>query len=87
MKKIIFLICFIWSLLNGASFIWNHMHVKEDKETFVLEIIARCFVDQTVLDRTRNADHGEVYASVTDKTRPNPSLEDPLRDIEVNGNL
>ena len=45
------------------------------------------FFNQIVLDRAWNAGHGGVYVPVTDKTRPNPFLKDPLRDIEVNGNL
>ena len=87
MKKIISLICCIWSLLIGAWFIWNYKHAKEDQETLALKI-ARSFFDQIVLDdRAWNTSHGGVYVPVTDKTRPNPFMEDPLQDIEVNENL
>ncbi|MBL8488727.1 MAG: diguanylate cyclase [Rhodocyclaceae bacterium] len=33
------------------------------------------------LTRDWNAEHGGVYVPVTDKTRPNPYLEDPKRDV------
>ncbi len=86
MKKIIFLICCIWSLLISASFIWNYTHAKEDQETMALQV-ARNFFGQIVLDRSWNAGHGGVYVPVTDKTQPNPYLKGPLRDIKVNEDL
>lgn len=44
---------------------------------------ARAFFSLIVLDRSWNSSHGGVYVPVTGKTRPNPYLEDPLRDIET----
>lgn len=48
---------------------------------------ARSFFAQIVITREWNADHGGVYVPVTNTTPPNPYLEGPLKNIEVNPNL
>jgi signal transduction histidine kinase len=42
---------------------------------------ARNMFEMVVLMRAWNAGHGGVYVPVTDKTRPNPYLEHPRRDL------
>jgi len=46
---------------------------------------ARSFFEFVVLVRRWNAMHGGVYVLVDNRTRPNPYLEDPLRDIKFDG--
>lgn len=48
---------------------------------------ARAFFDIIQTHRLWNARHGGVYVPVTDKTRPNPYLDDPLRDLETTQNI
>jgi len=86
MKKSIFLISAVWILLVSISFSWNYTSAKKEQETIAFQT-ARSFFDQIVITRKWNAGHGGVYVPVTDDTRPNPYLGDPLRDIEVNRNL
>lgn len=42
---------------------------------------SRAYFDQILLARLWNAEHGGLYAEVTEKTQPNPYLDDPERDI------
>lgn len=48
---------------------------------------ARAFFSQIVLDRAWNASHGGVYVPITEKTRPNPYLRDPNRDLSTDKGL
>jgi len=86
MKKSILIISFIWIVLVSLSFSWNYLSLKNEQQTIALET-ARGFFNQMIITREWNADHGGVYVFVTDNTQPNPYLEDPLRDIEINENL
>ena len=70
----------------SISFLWNYSSAKKGQETIVFQT-ARSFFDQIVITRRWNAGHGGVYVLIDDDTHPNPYLEDPLRDIEVNRNL
>jgi len=70
----------------SISFLWNYSSAKKGQETIVFQT-ARSFFDQIVITRRWNAGHGGVYVLINDDTHPNPYLEDPLRDIEVNRNL
>jgi diguanylate cyclase (GGDEF)-like protein len=86
MKKAIFTISAIWILLVSISFSWNYASAKKEQEAIAIQT-ARSFFDLIVITRRWNADHGGVYVLVTDDTQPNPYLEDPLRDIEIDRNL
>ncbi len=70
----------------SISFLWNYSSAKKGQETIAFQT-ARSFFDQIVITRRWNAGHGGVYVLINDDTHPNPYLEDPLRDIEVNRNL
>jgi diguanylate cyclase (GGDEF)-like protein len=70
----------------SISFLWNYSSAKKGQETIAYQT-ARSFFDQIVITRRWNAGHGGVYVLIDDNTHPNPYLEDPLRDIEVNRNL
>jgi diguanylate cyclase (GGDEF)-like protein len=86
MNKAIVIISAIWIILVSISFSWNYASVKKEQETIAFRT-ARSFFDQIVITRKWNADHGGVYVLVSGNNQPNPYLEDPLRDIEVNQNL
>jgi PAS domain S-box-containing protein len=70
-----------WTLILGASLLWNVYHVK--KETLeAAGIQARVAYDKDLLYRRWNANHGGVYVFVTEKTKPNPYLINiPEREI------
>jgi len=70
----------------GISFSWNYINAKNEQKTVAFQA-ARSSFDQIVIIRAWNAGHSGVYVPITNKTQPNPYLEDPLRDIEVNENL
>jgi len=48
---------------------------------------AQAFFQQVVVTRAWNAGHGGVYVPVTEATRPNPYLDDPLRDLTATNGL
>ncbi len=72
----------IWSVFIGFSLYWHH-HVMHSSALEAARIEARTAFQGHVIFRSWNAEHGGVYARVTDKTRPNPYLEIKERDIET----
>lgn len=70
----------VWILVVGASFI-NHRNDIEKHSIQIAADGARNMFRMIVLTRAWNAQHGAVYAPVTDKLTPNPALEHPRRDI------
>jgi len=73
---------FGWLFVVGGSFYWNLLDEKSEDEAQAFHT-ARAFFHQIVIDRAWNASHGGVYVPVTEKTKPNPFLKDPLRDIDT----
>jgi len=69
-----------WLTIVGISFLWNLVDEKREHEQLAFET-ARAFYQQILITRAWNAEHGGVYVPVTEKTYPNPYLEDPLRDV------
>jgi diguanylate cyclase (GGDEF)-like protein len=86
MKKSLPIVGFIWIILIVASFMWNYVNARKEQQTIAFET-ARSFFNQILISRAWNAAHGGVYVPVTPDTQPNPYLDDPLRDIEINANL
>ncbi len=86
MKKIFYLFIFFWISVVILSFSW-HYHKLKKQSIIITYQICRSFFDFVILTREWNALHGGVYAIVTDKTKPNPYLKDPLRDIKIADNL
>jgi diguanylate cyclase (GGDEF)-like protein len=76
----------IWIILVGASFAWNDLNANKEQKALAFQT-ARSFFNQVLISRSWNAMQGGVYVPVTQDTQPNPYLNDPLRDIEVNENL
>ena len=86
MKKTIYIVSSVWMIFVGISFSWNYINTKNEQKAVAFQA-ARSSFDQIVIIRAWNAGHSGVYVPVTSNTQPNPYLEDPLRDIEVNENL
>ncbi len=73
-------------IVVSISFWWNFTNAKKEQERIAL-LSARSFFDHIVITRIWNARHGGVYAPVTEQTQPNPYLDTPMREIEVNETL
>jgi len=86
MRRTIFIVSAIWMLLVAASFMWNYLNAMKGQKALAFQT-ARSFFNQVLISRSWNAKHGGVYVPVTKDTQPNPYLNDPLRDIEVDQNL
>jgi diguanylate cyclase (GGDEF)-like protein len=86
MKRTIFIVSAIWIVLVGTSFVWNYLNANKGQEMLAFQT-ARSFFNQVLISRSWNAKHGGVYVPITPDTQPNPYLNDPLRDIEVDHSL
>lgn len=86
MKRTIFIVSVVWITLVGLSFWWNEISSKKEQEAIAFQT-ARSFFTQIVITREWNAGHGGVYVAATSKTPPNPHLEVPLKNIEINQDL
>ena len=72
----------VWTVIVGVSLVWN-LHEQERATTEVARALARAGIERDLLYRRWSAIHGGVYAPVAEKTRPNPHLDAPERDIET----
>lgn len=84
--KHIFAVASAWIIIMIASFVWNHTNAVRNNRRIAFQT-ARSFFDQLVVQREWNAKHGGVYVPVTNDTQPNPYLDIPLRDIDINEDL
>src|SRR4030042_270114 len=69
-----------WIFIVIVSFFWNY-HVVKESILKLVEDRAQSFFKQIEITRLWNAEHGGLYAPITEETPPNPYLEDSLRDI------
>ena len=71
----------IWTLLLLGSLIWNIRHEQQLTRTLA-EQSARTHFDKDLALRMWATSHGGVYVPATEKTPPNPYLQDiPERDL------
>ena len=83
--KLAILVGLGWTIVIASVIGWNIRNSKLHTETLTT-YQARAFFQQIVTARFWNATHGGIYVPVTEKTKPNPYLEDPDRDkITVDG--
>ncbi|MBW1797360.1 MAG: DUF3365 domain-containing protein [Deltaproteobacteria bacterium] len=76
----------IWTVVLSCFFVWGIKNIfKHTKELATYQ--ARAFFQEIVTTRSWNATHGSVYVLVTDKTQPNPYLDDPNRDVITTNGL
>jgi len=73
-------------LALALSLYFSLQSAAEEHEVLA-RFTARSFFQQVVITRRWNALHGGVYVPVSEKTQPNPYLEDPLRDIVTTDGL
>lgn len=86
LRKNLLIISLLWFVLITGSFYWNYTSAKIEQDKIAFQT-AKSFFDLIVMTREWNARHGGVYVPVTPETQPNPYLETPLRDIQVNEKL
>ena len=86
LKKILLTSNCIWLAFIMLSFSWNYYNAMSEQNNIAWQG-ARSFFDQILISRAWNTGHGGIYVPVTEKTQPNPYLEDPLRDLVINENL
>ena len=82
LKRYAWILVIFWTVILGASFSSSLYQLDQGtKET--ARIHARDAVQMTLFFRRWNANHGGVYAPVTEETLPNPYLDVPERDIQT----
>ncbi len=75
-----------WIFLIALSLFWNYINAADERETIAFWT-ARSFFNLIVITRDWNSRHGGVYVPITAATQPNPYLEDPQRDVQVDDAL
>ena len=84
LKKHIFVFALLWILIVTISLFLNYRDSVGEQKRLAM-VSAKSFFDQVVLSREWNAYHGGVYVPVTNETPPNPYLEVPMRDLNIDG--
>ena len=79
-KKFLFSLLFLWFIVVSCSLLFNLKIAENGVEQTVLNI-GRSFFKEIETTRLWNAIHGGVYVPITEKTKPNPYLQDPNRDV------
>lgn len=83
MKRKIFLIyAALWLMMISLTLYQQIEDVKQYAQSIAFKQ-AEMFFDHIVLIRRWNAEHGGVYAPITEKNQPNPYLDLPNRDIKA----
>ncbi len=83
--KLAILVGLIWTVGIAGVISWNIRNSISHSKTLTT-YQARAFFQQIVTTRFWNATHGGIYVPITEKTKPNPYLDDPDRDkITVDG--
>lgn len=84
--KSIITISILWIAVIFTSFFWNYYGSVKEQERIAFSS-AKSFFQQILITRAWNAEHGGVYAKVTENTQPNPYLQTENRDIQFNATL
>ena len=80
MKRLVVLSSLIWVLIVALSFLWNYQILLYNKKKHAIEA-SRGFLNQIILTRLWNSEHGGVYAPVTETNLPNKYLITKDREI------
>ncbi len=70
----------VWTAVVAGSLVWNVIQVRRNTQE-AARIQAWSAFEKDVIYRRWNAQHGGVFALVTEGTQPNPYLDVPERDI------
>ena len=86
MKKYIFIVLLIWAFTVLVSL---GRDLEDNKREFegIAKESAKAFFNQIIITRFWNAFHNGVYVPITEKTKPNPYLVDPLRDLTTTNGI
>jgi len=84
--KNIIAISILWIFIICGSFLWNYLGALKEQERLAFSSAAS-FFQQLVITREWNAQHGGLYAQITETTQPNPYLQTKNRDLQFNSNL
>ena len=83
MNRYVFLLAAVWTLAVGTSFVWNYSQVLKTAQNSA-KISARTQFMKDLIYRRWNAQHGGVYAPISESSPPNPYLtEVEERDIQT----
>lgn len=86
MNKITTTGCCFWFLLIAGSLCFGLISTRNNREKIHLQA-CRSLFKQIEMVRSWNAQHNGVYIPVTESVKPNPYLNDPMRDIVVSPDL
>ncbi len=84
--KNIIAISISWIIVICGSFLWNYLGALKEQERIAFAAAAS-FYQQIVITRTWNAEHGGLYAQITENTQPNPYLQTKNRDLHIDSGL
>lgn len=84
--KNIIVISLVWIVVICSSLLWNYFGALKEQDRIAFSS-AESFFQQIVVTRAWNAEHGGLYAQVTETTRPNPYLQTENRDLHFNSSL
>ncbi|MCP4624911.1 MAG: DUF3365 domain-containing protein [bacterium] len=79
-KSYVWVLPLVWTLVVAASLLWNVIQARQNTLE-AARIQARASFEKDVIYRRWNAEHGGVYAPLTEETQPNPYLDVPERDV------
>lgn len=85
-KRNIIILSILWLGIIIGSFTWNYVAALNG-QNLLARFTARSFFDQIIITRKWNALHGGLYAPITESSPPNPYLDVPERDLEINSSL
>ncbi len=70
-KPYVWVLAVVWTVVVAASLVWNVIQARQNTLE-AARIQARAAFEKDFIYRRWNAEHGGVYASVTEETQPNP---------------
>ncbi|MBE0647171.1 MAG: DUF3365 domain-containing protein [Bacteroidales bacterium] len=77
-----YLLYIVWAVVVVCTFLLTlNFSINFSKQ--IVEASSRAFFQEIVATRSWNSSHGGVYVIVSEKTQPNPYLEDSLRDLST----
>lgn len=79
-KNTLVLLVIIWAAVIAASYLWNYSLIVSSN-TKIVYSKSKAFFEQILITRLWNSHNGGVYVPITAENRPNPYLNDSLRDI------
>lgn len=79
-RRYVTILVVAWTVVILVSLIWSAYHGRQEVLSMA-RIQARVAHQRDVIYRRWNSEHGGVYVPVSEKTKPNPYLDVPNRDI------